>query len=314
MLVMKERIKVRIAIPTHRRYHYIELLAASLERSVRLCTQRYPNVAFEVFIVASRLTDLTRLQESASHILGESSNPKPLKLDVVNCFACSDVIQRNLAVSSETDADYIAFLDDDLVVDAMWAQRVALHVMDGSEIVQGNPTGCANPEHILSRMESYSYRDMLNRYLEGRGNYTTSKLVDPRNLLVKREIATKFLFDRNFNLGGSGFDLGQRLSGQGYRTFYDQEMRIYHFNRESLLGLLMQKVMHGRGRRKLVLKYPQLKRNYASPTYYLKRHYIDVYRKHGLTLMAFYLFFSNSAFWLGYFIEGASGAQRYFWT
>jgi glycosyltransferase involved in cell wall biosynthesis len=229
-----------------------------------------------------------------------------LKLKIVKCFTCSDVAQRNFAINSTSTADYIAFLDDDLVVDEKWAEIVALHIIKGNLIVQGNPIECANPEHILSLMESFAYGDMLNRYLEVKGNNIFSKLVDPRNLLVKRDIATKFLFDSSLNFAGSGFDLSARLSSQGHQILFDPKMKIYHFNRENLHNLFKQKVMHGRGRRKLILKYPQLRETYTSPIYYLKRHYINPYMKHGLSLLTFYLFFTNSAFWLGYFMESIS--------
>ena len=240
---MNEKIKVCIVIPTHQRYQCIKLLASSLSISIKISNKKYPSVFFEVFIVTSKLTNLSRLRENILQV----TRPKCSKLKIVKCFTCSEPIQRNVAINYSI-SDYIAFLDDDLVVDEKWAERAALHVIKGDNIVQGNPIGCANPEHILSLMESYAYGDMLNRYLEIEGDNIFSKLVDGRNLLVSRDIATKFLFDSSFNLGGSGFDLSQRLNSQGYKILYDPKMKIYHFNRENIFSLVSQKIMHGRGK------------------------------------------------------------------
>jgi hypothetical protein len=214
---------------------------------------------------------------------------------------------RNRAVEA-VRAPWVAFLDDDVEVDARYLARLAaLMAQPPQPVVQGVPYLCSNEHRLLARLESRNYQQGLASYRGPEGRLAT---LDARNLVIATELIRRFRFDESLRFAGEGQDLAARLSAAGVALGYDEELRVYHRNRESLAALVRQKYSHGRGRAQLLRKNGDVDlRRYAAR--YAVRHFAEpvasMFTRRLAPSDALYRVATNAVFWAGTLREAALG-------
>jgi hypothetical protein len=214
---------------------------------------------------------------------------------------------RNRAVR-EVESRFVAFLDDDVEVDARYFARLsALAQAPPEPVVQGVPYLCSNAHRLLARLEARNYEQGLASYRDGNGGLRT---LDARNLFIATDVIRRFPFDESLHFAGEGQDLARRLAHAGISIAYDEELRVYHRNRESLAALLRQKYSHGRGRAQLLRKTGDVDlRRYAAQ--YAVRHFAgpvaSMLSRRLPPSDALYRIATNAVFWAGTLREAARG-------
>jgi GT2 family glycosyltransferase len=210
---------------------------------------------------------------------------------------------RNRAVAAVT-TPWIAFLDDDVVVDPGYLPALFdLVAAPPGPIVQGIPYLCSNSDRVLARLEASNYASGLETYMRESGRLAT---LDGRNLVVQTELMQRFPFDEALLYAGEGQDLAARLEAAGIPMCYTEALRVYHRNRETPLALVRQKYYHGRGRAQLLRKRDQL----DLPGYlrrYAVRHFAEPIRSMAARELpaseGLYRIATNVVFWTGVFRE-----------
>lgn len=214
---------------------------------------------------------------------------------------------RNRSVQA-IDTPWIAFLDDDVVVDASYIRELfALIENPPAPVIQGIPFLCSNSHRLLARLEAHNYQQGLQTYLRQSGRLVT---LDARNLLISTDVMRDFPFDEELLFAGEGQDLAARLEEANITMAYAEDLRVYHRNRETPLELIRQKYFHGRGRAQLLRKKDDLDlRSYLRR--YAVRHFASPARgiaTGGLPASeGFYQLATNAVFWTGVFSEMARG-------
>ncbi len=214
---------------------------------------------------------------------------------------------RNRAVDP-VETPWVAFLDDDVEVDLRYYERLSALVEGPPQrVVQGVPYLCSNEHRLLARLESRNYQHGLASY---RGPEDRLATLDARNLFIDTELIRHFRFDETLLFAGEGQDLAVRLAAAGIPIGYDEELRVYHRNRESLAALVRQKYAHGRGRAQLLRKNGDVDlRRYAAR--YVVRHFAEpvasMFTRRLKPSDAIYRVATNAVFWAGTLREAARG-------
>ena len=214
---------------------------------------------------------------------------------------------RNFAVA-HVDAPWTAFLDDDvLVAENYLARLTALAEKPPRRVVQGVPHLCSNGHRLLARLEARNYEQGLASYRDPDGSLRT---LDARNLFIDTLLIRDFRFDERLLFAGEGQELAKRLGKAGIQIAYDEELHVYHHNRESVTELIRQKYSHGRGRAQLLAQDGGFDiRSYASR--YLVRHFwgplASMVKRRLSPSDALYRVATNAVFWAGTLRESARG-------
>jgi GT2 family glycosyltransferase len=202
------------------------------------------------------------------------------------------------------DTRWIAFLDDDVLVDVDYFEALEeLLEEPPARVTQGVPFLCSNPEKLLARLEARNYQQGLQTYLRENGKLVT---LDARNLLIETQVIRDFPFDEELLFAGEGQDLAARLESAGVTMAYSEALRVFHRNRETASELARQKFFHGRGRAQLLRKKEEL----DLPGYlrrYAVRHFAKPAQHVATGAMpasdGFYQLATNTVFWAGVLSE-----------
>jgi hypothetical protein len=207
---------------------------------------------------------------------------------------------RNAIIHGITGG-HVLFLDDDVVpaVDIVEAAR-QLIAADPECVYQGPPYLVANPESWYARMEAKVYERGFSSYV--RGHSVT--LLDARIMLAPHAILSREPFDASLVFGGEGRELAVRLLGCGTELRLASTLTAHHQNRSSLLAVIRQKMMHGRGRgQDLAVNGPKPRSWLQYMRYYARRHFLNVVldTMGGRMTMAeaAYHVLTNTVFWYG---------------
>jgi hypothetical protein len=208
-------------------------------------------------------------------------------------------------------APWTAFLDDDVIVGDGYLARIAqLSAKPPQRVVQGVPHLCSNGHRLLARLEARNYEQGLASYRDSDGGLRT---LDARNLFIDTLLIRDFRFDETLLFAGEGQELARRFGTAGIPIAYDEELRVYHRNRESVTELMRQKFSHGRGRAQLLAKDgPVDMRGYAAR--YWVRHFVgpltSMVRRRLSPSDALYRVATNAVFWAGTLREASRGDKE----
>ena len=214
---------------------------------------------------------------------------------------------RNHAVA-HVESRWTAFLDDDVIVDESYLARLSeLAAKPPQRIVQGVPYLCSNGHRLLARLEARNYEQGLASYRDPDGSLRT---LDARNLFIDTLLIRDFRFDEQLLWAGEGQELAKRFGKAGIPIAYDEDLRVYHRNRESVAELMRQKYSHGRGRAQLLaMDGPVDMRQYAKR--YVVRHFFgplgSMLRRRLSPSDALYRVATNAVFWAGTLRESSRG-------
>jgi len=205
---------------------------------------------------------------------------------------------RNAAVAA-VSTPWIAFLDDDVVVEDDYLRRLeTICRASPAPVVQGVPFLCSNAQNVLARLEARNYEQGFATYHDRTMN--TVRVIDARNLVMATQTAKAFPFDESLLFAGEGQELGRRLEQAGVRMGYCESLRVRHRNRDTVASLAIQKFMHGRGRAQRVSREEGVW-NHARRS--VVRHFLSpvkdaVFGRLACTDMGYRLF-TNTMFWCG---------------
>lgn len=236
-------INVTIIVPLGRDVPVLFGLLRSIVASARHSGITAP----ELFVVFHCTRTLLPQELDSMKALYGSANGT---LRVIPCDDNHQTAKRNIGVQS-SHSDWIAFLDDDVEVEADYLSRLACACSESNRVVQGVPYLAANPHMPLAKFEEELYRN-------GILNYTTTSIsgwLDAKNLVMRRNLALAFPFSTHFRFGSEGQDLAIRIRQEKILIAWDPTLRVRHWNRDRVVALAAQKWIHGRGRGDILLTH-----------------------------------------------------------
>lgn len=228
-MLLEARPTLTIGIPADRSIDWTERMLSKLDK---------PAGVVEVLVArwVEKPLDTQDLQ-----LLNSYFPTMEVKSKVRHAPAMRNAIVR-LAHSS-----HILFLDDDTVPEPNLLEHAfSLSIPEPNAVYQGIPYHVANSHNWLARIEGKLYEKSFNRYLTGDN---VVGLLDARLMLAP----VKVLLERPFNEsitfgGGEGHELARRLRESGVPLRLAPELLAAHINRETIIEVIAQKRVHGRGR------------------------------------------------------------------
>ena len=158
---------------------------------------------------------------------------------------------RNIAVPLATESDYVAFVDNDVIVESGWLKRLVEYAEEENAgivtplILQGQP-GDPNIEvHVAGIKTKFRQRKRGRRWFEQKQLLYAKKLKDVEAelqagevdsfefhcILVKREVLdVVFPLDEIFDSLASHTDLCHRAQAKGYKTMLEPDSRVVFLN------------------------------------------------------------------------------------
>lgn len=241
-----------------------------------------------------------------SNIFIVKFSPHPLSQKLSNQSSGIKYVQSNLkhatamrnAAIPFIKTDWVLFLDDDISIPPNFIDIILdLIKRDTQGIIQGCPYKTINPQNWLSNQESILYQEGLQKYrLNGHIN-----IIDPRILLIKHEIISKYRFNEKLIYASEGHELARRLIDDGHQIVYNEQLFVYHKNREKLNELFMQKYYHGKGRVQYINTTNISKKDFYMKSFY--RHFVKIFLQwitfKKPTGQFIYQIMTNVFFWIG---------------
>ena len=221
--------KVFICVATYRRPEHLYLLLDSL----RGLAMTETSADIEVLIVDNDVN------ESARYVCEAANLPWPLRYVVEPCRGIAQA--RNTAVRHAPDADWVAFLDDDEMVEPHWLEHLLrTQLMFQADIVSGPVV----PQFRPSVPEWIIQSGLHDR----ERNLTGSKPKEPGmgNVFISAEVFRRIgSFDERFGLtGGEDTQLFLRAGQAGFKAVWCDEALVHETigpSRASLGYLLRRK-------------------------------------------------------------------------
>lgn len=199
---------------------------------------------------------------------------------------------RNFGISI-SKGEYIFFTDSDCVVSEDWILKGYNKFVDTQAIViQGVPwlfQENTNPTYGIN--EGKLYKLLFTTYLKG--VYTS--MTDSRNLLINRKITDimgrEVFSEKSSKATAESRVFGKRCISHGIEILFDENIKIYHEDPDTMLGVCKQKYRHGSGRVEIWKERPKYED--------LKNRYFDGPIKNGIDKD--YVLPAHFCFLLGYY-------------
>lgn len=155
-------------------------------------------------------------------------------------------LARNDALArAKKDIDILVFVDDDCVVQKHWLKNIKQsHFMHpGWHAIQGGVTSVPR-NNFYAQLSGANYKNWL---LSNRNADKTLSALDTKNISFKSEVfKTGVVFNKEVTFS-SDIDFGMRLRKKGFVIGYDPSISVYHLERTTLTGFLLQHVRISKG-------------------------------------------------------------------
>lgn len=223
--------EISIIVPTYKRPKDLKECLESF------CLQNYPVDKFEVVIVddspdKSGFDIYTQLKDGC------------LNLKYFNQMHKGPAAARNLGVK-KSQADIVAFVDDDCVADKNWLTRILqTHKLNPDILAVGGLTLLPNNKVTIlvsQFLSSCSIETFVNSKKE--------VIFFPTcNVSFKKSIFNKYKFNEKFLLpGGEDLEFFWRLVKAGYKFKQDEKTVVTHYRKVTLISFIKQAYIYGRG-------------------------------------------------------------------
>jgi len=191
--------------------------------------------------------------DSAKIIKEFSANHKNIKYVFQENQGVAGALNTGLKIAS---GDFVAVLDDDVVLDENWILKLMLYFSSapGGEKVAAvsGLTKIINPKNIWAALAGYNVE------------YRQSKMVDEfvdhlstTNTIYRKSVLDGVgLFDTNFRYGQDN-ELSYRIMSAGYKLVLSHKTFCLHFWPESFMGFMKQRLHGAYARMMLIKKYPK---------------------------------------------------------
>ncbi len=223
--------RISVVLPTKDRLEYLTQCVESLAR------QDYPRENWRLIVINDGG------QDPSAIITGRFFDSNSATL--LSTPAQGPAAARNLG-ARHAEADLVAFLDDDCVLEPGWLREMATGIWQSPWHACGGQTLNLFPENFSAR--AYQY------FLEFYRGYQHLPNGDPYLLMSNNAIYRRDVF---LELGGfadcfprpgaEDLDLSHRLCARGYRQHYVPEARLRHAHPRTAGRYLRQQFQYGRG-------------------------------------------------------------------
>jgi GT2 family glycosyltransferase len=193
-----------VVIPTHKRKKLLELLLSSLEQ------QSFAKDNFEVIVIATQDDEALQINTTNFAI---NLSICPLKNDPLNGRSAS--AKRNFAVS-KAQGQWIAFTDDDCIVDSQWLSEASQIIKDKEIDFLEGYVNIPVPE-----VKSFTYKG-IQRLSRPNGYQTCNMFYKKKDFL---ELGG---FDRHFPFYLEDTDLGWTFIENNKKYDYSNKVIISH--------------------------------------------------------------------------------------
>ncbi|NGM68570.1 glycosyltransferase [Natronolimnobius sp. AArcel1] len=256
---------VSVIIPV---YNDPEGIRTTLES---LLEQTYPTNATEIVVVDNGSDDETR---SVVRTIA-ADHPDRIRLetefDTQGSYAA-----RNTGIR-ESDGDYLAFIDADVVADSDWLEAAVAATQNHGVDYVGSRVEIERNGETFAGLYNELTGFPVERYIERNEFAPTCALVVARDV-----ISDVGEFDAELVSGGDT-EFGQRVAAAGYDLHYEPTARVIHPARTSLRSLLEKYVRIGRGIAQRQQKYPERYETLSlwNPLTYVPPHPLRFHRNFG---------------------------------
>lgn len=199
---------------------------------------------------------------------------------------------RNFGISI-SKGKYIFFTDSDCIVAKDWIVTGYNKFIESQAIViQGVPwLFQENTNPTYGRNEGKLYKLLFSTYLKD--IYTS--MTDSRNLLINRKITDimgrEVFSEKSSKATAESRVFGKRCISHGIEILFDENIKIYHEDPDTMLEVCKQKYRHGSGRVEIWKERPKYKD--------LRNRYFDAPIKNGIDKD--YVLPAHFCFLLGYY-------------
>lgn len=291
-MAKNRRLDFTVVVPVTRESKAIGLLR-SIARSSRYCGIAFPSIIF--------VTD----ESKVAALRSGSKAPK-----IITTSNASPASRRNLGTAFSSTR-WVLFLDDDVLLSQGFFEEIIRNINHApAPVIQGVAWSPTNKRSILARLEALHYSRTIRR------DWARKKLgqLDPRVLLMTHAVATQFPFDERLNFGGEGHELLHRLVSASIPVQLNRRLRVSHYHRTSIKGVLQQRYRYGQGRAQMLRLGNHRWRERDLITHYLKRHFVWTTRiwitRHITWTEWFYSITLYCSFWIGFLVASFRGAAR----
>ena len=227
---------ISVIVPTYKRASIIECLASIYAQK--------DAPEFEVIVVAREMPE--EMYKALIKIYPHILILRP-STDILILRPCKDIIGNGPAKNYGVEwakGTYLAFTDDDCIVDENWLNHLYYQAEIGYDIVAGNclPYDIANP-YLLAHQGAIMYHLNTQAFLKARVGTTM-------NLLIKKEIFDKLKgFDKLFaSHYGDDYDFNIRWAAdESIRAAYFPKAIVLHNHKLTLLKLIKLSFRYGIG-------------------------------------------------------------------
>lgn len=220
----------------------LKMLNQSIEHIIN---QSYPN--FEIIIVWNgSLVNLNNIKSIYK-------NKKNIK--IINDGSNNVAKGRNIGIRY-SKGDYVAFTDDDCVVDKDWLRYLVLKFSNNKGIGGvGSIRDVKNKDSYLAVLWQLAYirigdMDIKYNYINNNNIYICTS-----SALFKKDILKKLNgFDENLR-SGEDTDISLRIKELGYSLMMEPKAVVYHYHPVTWRGMINQQIWYGVGGYQMLKKY-----------------------------------------------------------
>lgn len=199
---------------------------------------------------------------------------------------------RNLGIKSSM-GKYLFFTDSDCIVSEDWIVKgYDKFISTNAMVIQGIPWLFQKNTNIyLGDQEERLYNIMFSTYINK--NYTS--MTDSRNLLINKDIINimgeEVFSERSNNATAESRVFGNRCNDKGIKILFDNNVKIYHEDSDTMVDVCKQKYRHGSGRIEIWKEKPSY--------IHLKSRYFEIPINSGIDID--YVLPAHFSFLLGYY-------------
>jgi len=277
-----------------------------IEKCIRsLSSQVYPKNKYHCYFVNDASTDNT------AKILDSYNNNE--QITVIHH-------EKNLGLSSarntginKCNADFIAFLDGDMVVENDWIKSFLPYFNKNTIAVMGDNT--PPPDIKLNLVEKYYFGNIRGARQFNDGDNISLQYMLYNNAMVKRSSLLKSgLFDENITkYGGEDTDLSAKIWDMSPNCFiYSKKSNSVHYHRRSLSGFCSSMKTYGEYNLPILIdRYPQHKTKFGADWIFSIKGYL-LFNPILLTVIKVGLYIFPSQLFIRYMVVNAviSGARK----
>ena len=290
---------INIVIPCYNVEEVIEKCLRSLSSQV------YPKNKYHCYFVNDASTDNT------AEILDSFNNNE--QITVIHH-------EKNLGLSSarntginKCNADFIAFLDGDMVVENDWIESFLPYFNKNTIAVMGDnipPTDLK-----LNPVEKYYFGNIRGARQFNDGDNISLQYMLYNNAMVKRSGLLKSgLFDENITkYGGEDTDLSARIWNMSPNCFiYSKKSNSVHYHRRSLSGFCSSMKTYGENNLPILIdRYPQHKTKFGADWIFSIKGYL-LFNPILLTVIKVGVYIFPAQLFIRYMVVSAviSGARK----